>query len=381
MASRPLRRSSLGRWFALTSLRRRAGLLLMLLTAGSMAMAASPFAAAAAGPRDSDDSRFVQTNIVSDVPGWAPIVDASLVNAWGMSAGPATPVWVSNNGTDSTTLYKGGTLGVPFSKVPLTVAIPDGAPTGQVFNPGTDFMVGGAPAKFIFASEHGFIDAWQGGLSPITMAMNVATVPGAEYKGLAISTGTGGSWLYAANFAAGRIDVFNGSFALQNWAGAFMDKHLPKGYAPFNIQNLGGRLYVTYAKQGPTGDDVAGPGHGFVDVYDTSGHFIKRLVSHGRLNSPWGLQIAPAGFGAFSGDLLVGNFGDGRINAYNPWNGAPEGTLRGTNGRPIWIDGLWGLQFGNGVAGTPTTLLFTAGPGGEAHGLFGSLDLAPDLDD
>jgi len=381
MASRPLRRSSLGRWFALTSLRRRAGLLLMLLTAGSMAMAASPFAAAAAGPRDSDDSRFVQTNIVSDVPGWAPIVDASLVNAWGMSAGPATPVWVSNNGTDSTTLYKGGTLGVPFSKVPLTVAIPDGAPTGQVFNPGTDFMVGGAPAKFIFASEHGFIDAWQGGLSPITMAMNVATVPGAEYKGLAISTGTGGSWLYAANFAAGRIDVFNGSFALQNWAGAFMDKHLPKGYSPFNIQNLGGRLYVTYAKQGPTGDDVAGPGHGFVDVYDTSGHFIKRLVSHGRLNSPWGLQIAPAGFGAFSGDLLVGNFGDGRINAYNPWNGAPEGTLRGTNGRPIWIDGLWGLQFGNGVAGTPTTLLFTAGPGGEAHGLFGSLDLAPDLDD
>jgi len=381
MASRPLRRSSLGRWFALTSLRRRAGLLLMLLTAGSMAMAASPFAAAAAGPRDSDDSRFVQTNIVSDVPGWAPIVDASLVNAWGMSAGPATPVWVSNNGTDSTTLYKGGTLGVPFSKVPLTVAIPDGAPTGQVFNPGTDFMVGGAPAKFIFASEHGFIDAWQGGLSPITMAMNVATVPGAEYKGLAISTGTGGSWLYAANFAAGRIDVFNGSFALQNWAGAFMDKHLPKGYSPFNIQNLGGRLYVTYAKQGPTGDDVAGPGHGFVDVYDTTGNFIKRLVSHGRLNSPWGLQIAPAGFGAFSGDLLVGNFGDGRINAYNPWNGAPEGTLRGTNGRPIWIDGLWGLQFGNGVAGTPTTLLFTAGPGGEAHGLFGSLDLAPDLDD
>ncbi|HEX7497869.1 MAG TPA: TIGR03118 family protein [Candidatus Limnocylindrales bacterium] len=381
MASRPLRRSSLGRLFALTSLRRRAGLLLMLLTAGSMAMAASPFAAAASGPRDSDDTRFVQTNIVSDVPGWAPIVDASLVNAWGMSAGPATPVWVSNNGTDSTTLYKGGTLGVPFSKVPLTVAIPDGAPTGQVFNPGTDFMVGGAPAKFIFASEHGFIDAWQGGLSPVTMAMNVATVPGAEYKGLAISTGTGGSWLYAANFAAGRIDVFNGAFALQSWAGAFMDPHLAAGYAPFNIQNLGGRLYVTYAKRGPTGDDVKGAGHGYVDVYDTSGHFIKRLVSHGRLNSPWGLQIAPAGFGAFSGDLLVGNFGDGRINAYNPWNGAPEGTLRGSNGRPIWIDGLWGLQFGNGVAGTPTTLLFTAGPGGEAHGLFGSLDLAPDLDD
>ena len=381
MASRPLLLPPLGRLFAPTSLRRRAGLLLMLLTAGSMAMAASPFAAAAATTSsDKDESRFVQTNLVSDVPGWAPIVDASLVNAWGMSAGPATPVWVSNNGTDSATLYRGRTMGVPFSKVPLTVAIPDGAPTGQVFNGGPDFMVGGAPARFIFASEHGFIDAWQGGLSPITMAKTVAMVPGAKYKGLAISTGTGGSWLYAANFMAGRIDVFNGMFALQNWTGAFTDPHLPVGYAPFNIQNLGGRLYVTYAKQGPTGDDVKGAGHGFVDVYDTTGHFLMRLVSHGRLNSPWGLQIAPAGFGAFAGDLLVGNFGDGRINAYNPWNGAPEGTLRGTNGRPIWIDGLWGLRFGNGVAGTPMTLFFTAGPAGEAHGLLGSLTLAPDMD-
>lgn len=378
MASRPLLLSPLGRRFALTPLRRRAGLLLMLLTAGSLAMAAVPLTAAA--HRDAD-SHFVQTNLVSDVSGWAPIVDASLVNAWGMSLGPTTPVWVSNNGTDSTTLYRGATSGVPFAKVPLTVAISDGAPTGQVFNGGSDFMVGGAPARFIFASEHGFIDAWQGALSPNTMAVQVAAVPGAEYKGLAISTGAGGSWLYAANFAAGRIDVFDGMFTLQSWPGAFKDRHIPAGYAPFNIQNLGGKLYVTYAKVGPTGDDVAGRGHGFVDVYSTTGHLLKRLVRHGSLNSPWGLQIAPAGFGVFGGDLLVGNFGDGRINAYNLRNGRFEGTLRGTNGKPIWIDGLWGLQFGNGVAGTPMTLLFTAGPGGEAHGLLGSLTLAPDLDD
>jgi uncharacterized protein (TIGR03118 family) len=350
----------------------------MLITAGSLAMAAVPLTAAA---HDDADSQFMQTNLVSDVPGWAPIVDAGLVNAWGMSFGPTTPLWVSNNGSDSTTLYHGATMGVPFAKVALTVAIPDGAPTGQVFNAGPDFMVGGAPAKFIFASEHGFIDAWQGGLLPITMAMNVATVPGAEYKGLAISTGTGGSWLYAANFAAGRIDVFNGMFALQSWPGAFKDRLIPSSYGPFNIQNLGGKLYVTYAKRGPTGDDVAGLGHGFVDVYSTTGHLLKRLVRHRQLDSPWGLQIAPAGFGRFGGDLLVGNFGNGRINAYSTKNGRFEGTLIGTNGKPVWIDGLWGLQFGNGVAGTPMTLLFTAGPDGEQHGLLGSLTLAPDLDD
>ena len=187
--------------------------------------------------------------------------------------------------------------------------------------------------------------------------------------------------MYAANFAAGRIDVFNGMFALQSWPGAFKDRLIPSSYGPFNIQNLGGKLYVTYAKRGPTGDDVAGLGHGFVDVYSTTGHLLKRLVRHRQLDSPWGLQIAPAGFGRFGGDLLVGNFGNGRINAYSTKSGRFEGTLIGTNGKPVWIDGLWGLQFGNGVAGTPMTLLFTAGPDGEQHGLLGSLTLAPDLDD
>jgi len=350
MASRPVPLSLLGRLFALNPLRSRARLLVMVVVAASLAAATMPVTVAAHDGHDGDDSRFVQTNLISNMPGVAQITDASLVNAWGMSFGPTTPVWVSNNGSDNTTLYRGGTTGVPFAKVPLTVTIPDGAPTGQVFAGGSAFMVGGAPAFFIFASEHGFIDAWQGGLSPITMAVQVAAVPGAEYKGLAISTGTGGSWLYAANFAAGKIDVFDSSWTLQNWKGAFKDSHIPSGYAPFNIQNLGGMLYVTYAKRGPTGDDVAGAGHGFVDVYSTTGKLVKQLVSRGRLDSPWGLQIAPAGFGTFRGDLLVGNFGDGRINAFNPATGAWLGTINDTNGNPLAVEGLWALAFGNGSA-------------------------------
>ncbi len=360
------------------SIRRRMGLLVGFLAAASLAIAAMPLTVAASG---GDGSRFVQTNLVSDVPGWAGITDASLVNAWGMSFGPTTPLWVSDNGSDLTTLYRGTPPGVPFSKVALTVSIPDGAPTGQVFNGGPDFLISGAPARFIFASENGSIDAWRGGLTPATNAVNVATTPGAVYKGLAISTGPGGSWLYAANFNSGKIDVFDGSFALQTWPGAFWDSKIPARYAPFNIQNLGGKLYVTYAFQDKAKhDDDPGKGRGFVDVYDLTGHLLQRLVRHGQLDSPWGIQIAPAGFGKFGGDLLVGNFGNGRINAYSTKNGEFEGTLRGVNGKPIWIDGLWGLQFGNGVAGTPMTLLFTAGPMHESHGLLGMLELAPAID-
>jgi len=352
--------------------------LLLGTLAAALVAAVLPATVAAFGD---DDNRFVQTNLVSDVSGAAQITDPSLVNAWGLSFGPTTPLWVSNNGTDSTTLYKGDVSGSAFAKQALTVAIPDGAPTGQVFNSGTDFMVGGAPAKFIFASENGFIDAWQPGLSPSTSAVQVATPPNAEYKGLAISTGSGGSWLYAANFKARRIDVFNGSFVQQWWPFAFRDFRIPPSYAPFNIQNLNGLLYVTYAKVGPTGDDVAGLGNGYVDVYSLTGRLLHRLVRRGLLDSPWGLQIAPVGFGRFGGDLLVGNFGNGKINVYNPRTGRYEGTLRGTNGKPIVIDGLWGLQFGNGVAGDTSALIFSAGPDDESHGLLGTLTAVPDTDD
>ncbi|HYM83202.1 MAG TPA: TIGR03118 family protein, partial [Candidatus Dormibacteraeota bacterium] len=264
------------------------------------------------------------------------------------------------------------------------VSIPDGAPTGQVFNATTTFHVSGGgvtvPARFIFASENGSIDAWSNALPPAPpkVAQSMVTVPGAVYKGLALGISTAGPRLYAADFHHGRVQVFDGSFQPVDSPGAFVDPHLPARYAPFNVAVLAGRLYVSYAMQDAVGhDDVAGQGHGFVDVYDLDGRLVRRLVSRGRLDSPWGMALAPAGFGSFSGDLLVGNFGDGRIDAYDPMTGEFAGVLMWRPGKPIVIDGLWGLLFGNGVAGSPTTLLFSAGPDREQHGLFGTITLAP----
>jgi uncharacterized protein (TIGR03118 family) len=312
---------------------------------------------------------YKQRNLVSDIPGVARITDPNLVNPWGMSAGPATPVWVSDNGTDVSTLYRGAIHHSIPMIVPLVVGIPGGAPTGTVFNPTKGFMVGDAPALFIFDSEAGQITAWNSG----TEAQSMATVPEASYKGLAIASKGNASFLYAANFHTGAIDVFDQSFALVTRPGSFVDPKLPAGFAPFNVQELAGRIVVSYAKQGPTGDDVAGPGNGYVDVFDTSGHLLRRLISQGELNSPWGLVLAPRHFGAFSGDLLVGNFGDGKINAYNPRTGRFEGKLTNRDGNAIEINGLWALRFGNGVIGTPQTLLFTAGIADEDHGLFGEI--------
>ena len=312
---------------------------------------------------------YKKRNLVSDIPGVARITDPNLVNPWGMSAGPATPVWVSDNGTDVSTLYSGAIRRSVPVIAPLVVGIPGGAPTGTVFNPTSGFMVGGAPARFIFDSEAGQITAWNSG----TEAQTVATTPGASYKGLALATRGKEAFLYAANFHTGAIDVFDQSFAPVVRPGSFVDPNLPAGFAPFNVQQLAGRIVVSYAKQGPTGDDVAGPGNGYVDVFDTSGHLIRRLISQGELNSPWGLVLAPRHFGAFSGDLLVGNFGDGNINAYDPRTGRFEGKLMNRDGNVIEINGLWALRFGNGVIGTPRSLLFTAGIGDEDHGLFGEI--------
>jgi uncharacterized protein (TIGR03118 family) len=326
-------------------------------------------------------NEYRQTNLLSDIPGVARNTDPNLVNPWGMAAGPSTPIWVSDNGTDQTTLYSGAIAGSQLLPVPLVVAIPNGEPTGQVFNPSTDFSVSNGPAHgaalFIFASESGSITGWNPGVpppAPSTSAQVGITVPDAVYKGLAISTGRH-DFLYAANFHAGTIDVFNGSYQLVHRSGSFTDPSLPAGYAPFNIQNIDGKLFVTYAMQDSAKhDDVAGAGHGFIDVYDLRGHLLQRLVSGGALNSPWGLAIAPDGFGRFSGDLLVGNFGDGRINAYNPNSGHFIGQLKNEDGNVIAINGLWGLRFGNGVAGSPTTLVFTAGIADEAHGLMGTIE-------
>jgi len=319
---------------------------------------------------------FTQENLVSDQPGVAALTDPNLVNAWGMSHGPNTPVWVSDNGTDVTTLYRGAVGGTPISAVPLVVGIPGGAPTGQVFNDTTGFVVPGttSPALFIFAGEDGDLSAWNQSVSPLTQAVPVGHTEGAVYKGLALAHSPSGPMLLAANFHDNRVDAFDSTFAPVSAAGMFSDPGLPQGYAPFNVAEIGGQVYVSYAKQDADAeDDVAGPAHGFIDVFTDSGAFIERLVSHSVLNSPWGITMAPANFGQFSNDLLIGNFGDGRIHAFDPTTGEVLGTLRGTSGKPLAIDGLWALIVGDPVIGGTDAVLFSAGPDDETHGLFGVL--------
>jgi uncharacterized protein (TIGR03118 family) len=316
---------------------------------------------------------YVQENLVSDQPGVAQLTDPQLVNAWGMSRGPNTPVWVSDNGADVATLYNGavGNPESPVAKV-LTVTIPGGAPTGQVFNDTTAFLLPGTTtaARFIFIGEDGDLSAWVSGPA----ATSVGHTDDAVYKGLALDHAASGPMLLAANFHDNRIDAWDGTFAPVDTTGMFTDPSLPHAYAPFNVAEINGQIFVTYAKQDADAeDDVAGKAHGFVDVYTTSGAFVQRFATHGVLNSPWGMSIAPADFGQFSGDLLIGNFGDGRIHAFDPNTGDVLGTLRGTSGRPLEIDGLWALMVGDAVAGGPNAVWFSAGPDEESHGLLGVL--------
>jgi uncharacterized protein (TIGR03118 family) len=301
--------------------------------------------------------------------------DANLVNAWGLVAGPGTPWWTSNNGTNTSTLY-------PASGAvnPLVVTV-TGGPTGIVFGgaPST-FPITGGNAAFIFDTESGTVQAWRAG----TVAeVRYTATDGAIYKGLA-NAGTGAaSQLFAADFHNAKIDVFNNQFTRVNPAGAFSDPNVPAGYAPFNVQTIGNRVFVTYAKQDADAEDeLDGAGLGYVDAYDTTGRLLGRVASGGTLNAPWGVAQAPASFGAFGGDLLVGNFGDGRINAFketapNTWT--PDGTLKGLDGNPLVIGGLWALEFGNGAAnnGPTTTLFYTAGPNGELAGAFGRIQANP----
>ena len=336
--------------------------------------------AAAAQPGNA----YHQTNLVSDLPGTAQLTDPDLVNPWGLAFSSTSPAWVADNGTGKATLYRGFVDGSAIQKVPLVVSIPGGAPTGQVFNPTSGFVVrsgaASGPALFIFDSEAGLVTGWNPGVPPpppSTQAQVGASVPDAIYKGLAIASTAAGTFLYGANFHQGRIDVFDSGFNLVHLSGSFQDPDIPAGFAPFNVQELGGRLYVAYAKQDAAAEDeVAGPALGFVDVYSTSGQLLRHLIEHGQLNAPWGLALAPAGFGRFGGALLVGNFGNGRINAYDPATGEFLGRLRHEDNSPIEIEGLWALRFGNGVIGDPSTLLFTAGIDDEAHGLFGAIQAA-----
>ena len=319
---------------------------------------------------------YIEHSLVSSLPGLADHTDTNLLNPWGISFSATSPFWISDNHSGLSTLYNSS--GTPQALVvtipPPADGTPPSAPSGTVFNNTKDFIVSGTnAARFIFATEDGTIAAWTSGATAVLKADNSARE--AVYKGLAAGSSGGSNYLYAPDFHNGRIDVFDANFNVAALAGSFADATIPAGYAPFNVQNASGLLYVTYALQGPGAhDDAAGPGHGFVDVFNTSGQLVKRLASAGVLNSPWGIALAPAGFGGFAGALLVGNFGDGRINAFNPATGAWLGTINNANGNPFAVDGLWALAFGNGGnGGEAHTLYFTAGLNGETDGLFGSL--------
>lgn len=367
---------------------RRTPVRILAVLAGAGLLMAGAIPATAANVNS--DNAFVVHNLQSDVVGAADHVDADLVNGWGIVASPTSPWWVSDNGTNRSTLYNGNT----GAKVPLTVDIAGaagartGRPTGIVFNGSTtDFLVtsgaGTSNARFIFDSEDGTVSGWNGGPTSI---VKFTTSNGAIYKGLAIGSVGTANYLYAADFHNAHVDVLNSAWALQTWAGAFVDPGIPAGFAPFGIQNIAGRIYVTYAKQDADAEDeIAGPGLGYVSVFGTDGSFQGRVASGGDLNAPWGLAWAPASWERFGDHLLVGNFGDGRINGYR-WAGGgweARGHLKGTDRRPIAIDGLWGIGFGNnngtnnGAAGPNTTLFFAAGPDDEDHGLFGSIAAAP----
>jgi uncharacterized protein (TIGR03118 family) len=379
----------------------------------SLAAVIASSAIAAGAVRAGDDnfgaaSRYSVTPLVSDQAGKAKVQDPVLQNAWGVAFSPgASPFWIADNATGCSTLYDGdGTkvalqVGIPLppapGSVPATACVSvkpsmppnptPAAPTGVVWNPTTTFLVPGTtiPAAFIFDTEDGTISAWARGLSPAGNAVlavdNSAASPSAVYKGLVFGTNVNGVFLFATNFRAGTIDVFapaplgstTGLYVPATTDGSFSDPNIPKGYAPFGIQNISGDLFVTYAKQNAQKhDDVAGVGNGFVDVFDTDGHLLRRFASRGKLNSPWGLARASYAFGKFSGKILVGNFGDGKINVFGS-DGAFVAQLNGKNGKPLSIDGLWTLTLGGGAKSSSDTLYFTAGPNGETDGLFGTI--------
>ncbi|MEP6621758.1 MAG: TIGR03118 family protein [bacterium] len=315
---------------------------------------------------------FTLTKLVADQAGaGATNTDPLLVNPWGLAFGPTGVLWVSNQASGTSTLYNAdGSKNTLVVQIPTSAAPTGGEPTGTIFNSTADFNIPGAgKALFIFAGEDGVISAW-----------NATTVDGrvvadrssndAVYKGIAIATNAGASQLYATNFKGATIDVFDASFA---YVKSFTDPNIPAGYGPFGIQNIDGQLYVTYAKQKApdNDDDEAGVGNGYVDVFRADGTVAGRFASNGKLNAPWAIAKAPAGFGGLGGAILIGNFGDGLIGAYDAGTGAFIDFVRDASNAPIAIEGLWALTFG--PTATSTTLYFSAGPGDESHGLLGTL--------
>ena len=344
---------------------------------------------------------YTQTNLVADETGVAAVPDTHLVNPWGLSRSSTSPWWVANNEDGTSTLYN--TSANPPTIVPLVVTIQKapgstedhGLPTGTVANGTSAFKLdNGNPARFLFVTEDGTVQGWNGGPAAAIKAFHKDAV----YKGAAIASWRGTWFLYATNFAQGRVDVFDASFqdvhladdghdsAVSNHRGdddhhrAFEDHQVPRGFSPFNVQNIGGDLYVTYAKRdSATNDDVKGAGLGYVDVFSPGGRLLRRLEHGPWLNAPWGLAQAPGDFGAFSHDLLVGQFGSGEIAAYDPATGKFLGKLRDkATDAVLTIDGLWAISFGNDASAGPlNTLFFSGGPDDESHGLFGSLTADP----
>jgi uncharacterized protein (TIGR03118 family) len=335
---------------------------------------------------------YQQHNLVSDVPGVADVTDPNLVNAWGMSRSSGSPWWVSDNGTGKSTLYTGA-----GAIAPLVVTIPSGdpntnptgTPSGQFFNGTTDFqLTPGNPARFIFVTEDGTISGWNPAVLPATAKIKVNTHSASVFKGVAVATikrpdGSLANQLYVADFRKGRVQIYNASFHHVSLGDdAFRDESIPKGYAPFNVQNIGGNILVAFALADSTGhDDVKGAGHGYVDVFTTTGHLLLRLQHGNWFNSPWGITQAPSDFGLFSHDLLIGQFGSGQILVFNPVTGALRGPLMDASNHAIVIDGLWDISFGSGslsttggvTSGPATTLFFSAGPNDEGDGLFGNI--------
>jgi uncharacterized protein (TIGR03118 family) len=342
---------------------------------------------------------YKQVNLVSDGAVPAAKTDLFLVNPWGIAFSPTGPFWTANNHSGTSTLYDGAgdvirltvTIPLPQSLIPpIGAPAAPAAPDGIVFNGTGGFQVTPHnPALFIFAAEDGTISGWSPAANLYSATLEVDNSDlGTVYKGLAMGRSKGADYLYATDFHNGRVDVFDAHFKPVNWSGAFTDAAIPPGFAPFGIINIKNRLYVTYAKQkAPENhDDQAGPGNGYIDVYGTDGTFLRHLTFGDTLNSPWGMALAPANFGPFSGALLVGNFGDGHISAFNIDTGAFQGLVGDVNGNAIAIEGLWGLLFGNGGGGGATNkLYFTAGPGNppgsgknlESHGRLGDIELGP----
>jgi uncharacterized protein (TIGR03118 family) len=364
----------------------------LAVSALTLGLAVAP-AASAAGRISTAPNDFTQTNLVANNASFgAKLVDPNLTNAWGLASGPTSPIWVSDNNSGDASVYSGGVDGGSVS-LDLTVSVPGGNPTGQVFNTTSEFPVGGAtgsPANFIVDSDSigstqspGEIAAWDGGSAFVvedspTGGAGGTTPANAVFKGLALSSSpTAGPELFAADVANARVDVFNDQFVPLSTPTEFQDPAIPKGYAPFNVQVLGSDIYVTYGKQNKDKTNVvAGAGRGYVDVYSPNGQLIKHLVSGGSgspLNEPWGLAIAPKGFGPFGGRLLVGNLGNGWINAFNAKTGKYLGALEDGSGYPIAINGLWGLRVGNSAFGGSNAVLFSAGPHGYSDGLLGTL--------